>query len=184
MPGGAIHVPYFGEDRMITKQDRMEDLSAAYVRAVVARAGLLFTKFERDCGVDGFISNARITRNRKRRHSGPQLQVQLKSTTRWSLKNNSIIYDLEVKTYNDLVYDKNASYLTSLYLVLFCMPAEEGQWCSVDSEALVLRHCCYWWQPGEDDQESEAARTKRIAVPTAQAFTPEEVTRLVTALSC
>ena len=87
---------------MITKQHRQEQLSRAYVHAVAAHAGLIFEPATTDYGVDGSI---RIVQKREGRRlvCGHSLDVQLKATTNWGFENDDVIYDVEAKTYNDLV---------------------------------------------------------------------------------
>ena len=87
---------------MITRQHRQEQLSRAYLHAVAADAGLIFDATSVDYGVDGAIRVVK-QHNGRRLLSGHSLDVQLKATTNWQVEVNSIVYDLEAKTYNDLV---------------------------------------------------------------------------------
>src|SRR4051812_7641718 len=86
---------------MLTRAHRQEALSRAYVRAIAAQAGVGVSEPESDYGID--ISLHPITlRNQRRRDIGPQLDLQLKSTTRAGVGATHLTYDLEVVNYDDL----------------------------------------------------------------------------------
>jgi Domain of unknown function (DUF4365) len=94
-----------------------ELLSVAHVQAVAARAGVSISSFDKDFGVDGTFRQTMATGNR-RFTSGYALDFQLKASTKWVLEPEFIAYDLEVKSYNDLVHRRvsssNSKFKTSL----------------------------------------------------------------------
>lgn len=87
---------------MLTRNHRQEALSRAYVQAIAARCGLAcsFAR-EFDYGIDATL---REIRRRKRRYveSGFVLDVQAKSTTKSAASASHVLYDLDVKNYDDL----------------------------------------------------------------------------------
>ncbi len=95
---------------------RMEALSLAYIRAIAAKAGALVSRTEGDFGVD--ISFSRIVKRKSRYTSttGMPVHSQVKSSTQWVMRGDTIVYDLEAKNYNDLV---NSSMCV---LILMCLP--------------------------------------------------------------
>jgi hypothetical protein len=87
---------------VLTDQHIAESLSRAYVRAIAGRAGLNLAIREYDYGVDGSFDEV-IVRQNRRVESGFSLSFQLKASTQWQLEAAQVVYDLEVKTYNDLI---------------------------------------------------------------------------------
>jgi hypothetical protein len=148
---------------MITKQHRQEQLSRAYVHAVAAYAGLIFDPAITDYGVDGSIRVVQWREGRRRLVSGHSLDVQLKATTNWIFENEEVVYDVEAKTYNDLVDRFNEPRGTPMVLILMCLPKNEDDWLSITTEQLILRHCCFWCCFGGTRTENKA--TQRIRVP-------------------
>jgi hypothetical protein len=91
---------------VLTEQHIIESLSRAYVRALAGKAGLNLSVREYDYGVDGNFDEITI-RDKRRVESGFSLSFQLKASTLWQRDDNTVIYDLEAKTYNDLVLRRN-----------------------------------------------------------------------------
>lgn len=160
----------------ITQQHREEQLSRAYVHAVVAHAGLIFEPATTDYGVDGAI---RVVRNRDGRRivCGHSLDVQLKATTGWYHDNDEIVYDVEAKTYNDLVDRFNEARGTPMILVLLCLPENESDWLSITIDQLVLRHCCYWCRVG--GTRTNNTSTQRIRIPRSHLLDQSTVRNLL-----
>jgi len=150
---------------MITDQHREEQLSRAYVHAVAAHAGLIFEPSATDYGVDGTIRMVLRVRNGRHLTCGHSLDVQLKATTTWALTDNELIYDLEAKTYNDLVDRFNDIRATPMILVLLCLPSNEEEWLQISADELIMRRCCYWCCVG--GERTENAATQRIRIPQA-----------------
>src|SRR5947209_5814184 len=125
---------------MMTREHRQEALGQAYVRAVAAKAGLLWGTHTPDYGVDICLRSVRIEGSR-RRDAGAQLDVQLKSTARASVKETGVVFDLEVPAYNDLRWE---GYRCPRILIVFVMPEDEHLWLTQTTEELTLRHCAYW----------------------------------------
>jgi hypothetical protein len=151
---------------MITKEHRQEQLSRAYVHAVAAHAGLIFEPATIDYGVDGCIRVVQRREGRRLLLSGHSLDVQLKATTNWRFENEEVIYDVEAKTYNDLVDRFNEPRGTPMVLIVMCLPKNEGDWLSITTEQLILRHCCFWCRVGGTRTDNNA--TQRIRIPRSQ----------------
>lgn len=132
------------------------------MHAVSAHAGLVFEPTSIDYGVDGSI---RIVQKRDGRMlvCGHSLDVQLKATTDWKVENNEVVYDVEAKTYNDLVDRFNEPRGTPMVLILMCLPKDELDWLKISDEQLVLRHCCYWCRVG--GTKTDNTSTQRIRIP-------------------
>ena len=123
------------DDAILTRNDREEALSRAYVAAVAAGAGytLAAEDFDRD-GVDVQI------------HAGgamhPSLGLQLKATAQVGTGATmaTSVTPLRRRNYDLL----QAPALVPRLLVVLDLPDDEGQWLSVSVDKLVMRRCAYW----------------------------------------
>ncbi len=164
---------------MLTIPHCKESLSRAYVTAVVGRARhKLNWNSEFDYGVDGYV---RIIEKRGTRHFETNLgfDFQRKTTTRWSLENEAIVYDLEADAYNDLVGRAGTGALPFL-LVLRCIREDESTWLNVSEDGLLLQKCAYWLQL--DGVLTDNLATKRVRIPTANLLTPNSVASILSAI--
>src|SRR4051812_45405072 len=108
---------------MMTRAGRQEALSRAYVRAVAAQTGYIVSEPKEDYGID--MSLRAITmRGERRRDVGPQVDLQLKSTTRTAVTADRIAYDLDVVNYDDLRTPTPVPRL----LVVLLQPTDEAEW--------------------------------------------------------
>ena len=115
---------------MLTDQHISEALSRAYVRAIAGRTGLNLAIREYDYGVDGSFDEVVVRQNR-RVESGFSLSFQLKASTQWQIDDTQVVYDLEVKTYNDLILRRSMRTATPCILILLALPIENvktGAW--------------------------------------------------------
>jgi Domain of unknown function (DUF4365) len=120
-------------DALLSKNDRMEALSRAYVEAVAAHAGYVVSmaNFDRD-SVDLTIEAGATAR--------PKISVQLKATSAIPPKATTYNYPLPVKNYNDL---RGVSQ-TPRILVVLSMPKAEKSWLNHGPQRLILKRCAYW----------------------------------------
>jgi hypothetical protein len=164
---------------VLTEQHIAESLSRAYVQAIAGRAGFNFAIREYDYGVDGSFYEV-IVRENRRVESGFSLKFQLKASTQWRLDPTQVIYDLEAKTYNDLVSWDRARVAAPCILILLALPTDSSQWLVCEESELRLRGGCYWaYLSGSS---SENVSSVRIRIDRAQRFTPESLLDLVSRL--
>jgi Domain of unknown function (DUF4365) len=162
---------------MFPQQIIEELLSVAHVQAIAARSGVSISSFDKDFGVDGTFRQITAIGNR-RFTSGYALDFQLKSSINCSLEPNYIVYDLEVKTYNDLIYRRFSSDATPCILILKVLPSDSAQWLTTAETGLFLGGACYWeYLQGELSQNRQSVR---IRIPRAQQFRPESLLNLMT----
>ncbi len=128
---------------VLTDQHIAESLSRAYVRAIAGRAGLNLATREYDYGVDGSFDEV-VVRQSRRVESGFSLSFQLKASTQWQLKDRQVVYDLEVKTYNDLILRRSMRAATPCILILLALPPDPKQWLICEETELRLQGTCYW----------------------------------------
>jgi hypothetical protein len=158
---------------MLPRNQRMELLSKAYIRALAAQAGGLCVTPNPDFGLDFSIHF--VAHDGGFFDEGAVVDIQLKSTTTASFdaSQQAHRFDLDVRAYNHLRKDPiNAPRL----LVLFIMPDDEALWLSQDHEGLVLRSCAYYLSL-QGMPETKNERTIRISVPRAQIFSVEFLQR-------
>lgn len=161
---------------MITIQHRQEQLSRAYVHAVAAHAGHIFLPADVDYGIDGSLRQVK-NRHGRRFESGYSIDLQLKATINWSIDGDHVVYDLEAKTYNDLIDRFSERRATQMLLVVLCLPPDENDWLNVSQEQLILKNCCYWCKL--DGPPTDNTQTKRIRIPSANILSPDVVVSLL-----
>jgi hypothetical protein len=161
---------------VLTDQHIAESLSRAYVRVIAGRAGLNLAIREYDYGVDGSFDEV-IVRQNRRVESGFSLSFQLKASTQWQLEATQIIYDLEVKTYNDLILRRSTKTATPCILILLALPIDSEQWLLCEETELRLQGTCYWEYLSGSLSENRAS--VRIRIPRSQRLTPESLLTLI-----
>jgi hypothetical protein len=160
-----------GGERMLPRNQRQEALSRAYVRAVAARAGVTCVDATQDFGIDLFLRGVTAEDGRYT-DTGPQLDIQLKSTTRAGLRGPEVIYDLDVRAYNLLHQAVVGS--APRILVLLVLPDDEAQWLTQTVEELSLRRCAYW-RSLRGAEPTTAHTTVRVAIPHGNVFSVDAV---------
>jgi hypothetical protein len=141
------------------------------MEAIAGMAGVLFQLTNSyDYGVDGQFRPV-VVRGKRRVATGHPLDFQAKSTINWELADNKIVYDLEAKTYNDIVFRTSSE--TTLILILLCLPKDQREWHAASISETTLRHCCYWhFFTGE---ATKNVTSKRIYIPCENILTPENL---------
>lgn len=153
---------------------RKENLGQAYVRAVVACAGFNISKDENDFGMDGTIKDV-IVRDGRYHNHGVNIEYQLKSTSVVTITDDTLIYDLESKNYNDLATWDGP---TQAILIVFVMPSDEQEWIGFSQTGLTIRNCA-WWYSISGSEPTINEYTKRIRIPLDQVFSPEQLKDLM-----
>lgn len=149
---------------MLMPQHIQEGLSRAYALAVASRAGYdcnFTTGF--DYGIDGSFQEI-ILRHGKRCNSGFQIQFQLKASTNYDLTEDALIYDLDVKNYNQLVATDVG---TPRILLVLALATEDTQWLDLSVDALILRRCM-WWHSLRGQEPTSNHHSRRIRIPRDQ----------------
>ena len=160
---------------MLPRNLRQEALSRAYVRAIAARAGVICVDATQDFGID-FYLRAVTAQAGHYSDIGPELDVQLKSTTRAEMSDTEVIYDLEVRAYN--VLREHGIPGWPRILVLLVLPTDEAQWLTHTVDELILRRCAYWVSP-RGSEPVTAHRTVRIALPRVNVFSAVALAELL-----
>jgi hypothetical protein len=155
---------------MLPRNPRQEALSRAYVRAVAAQAGVLCSAHEQDFGIDMSLRAVEV-RGREYWDTGPQFDLQVKSTTQALIRDTSIVHDLEVRAYNIL---RETVMRRPRILVLLVLPEDENLWLSQSPDELIVRRCAYWTSlRGAEPTTSHT--TVRISIPAENLFSVEAI---------
>jgi Domain of unknown function (DUF4365) len=162
---------------MFPQQIIQELLSVAHVQAIAARAGISISNFDKDFGIDGTFRQIATIGNR-RFTSGYALDFQLKASTNYTLESEYIVYDLEVKTYNDLVQRRLSSDATPCVLILKALPSDSEQWLTTGETGLFLGGACYWEYLQQELSPNK--QSVRIRISRAHELSTESLLMLMT----
>ena len=138
---------------MLTTEHSMEMLNRAYVFALASKAKLNLragdiSPDEYDYGLDGRFSGLTLLRG-KPVPTGCELHYQLKATTKWKDRGESVEYKIKKKAFNKMAH-QNKQDMIPILLLLFCLPPGEGEWAIFDETELTIRKCCYWFYVGTE----------------------------------
>lgn len=155
----------------MTEEQIKEALSRGFVRLVANRSGFKCKFDEVDHGTDITLSEvvARVRPDGRRRltETGRYVDLQIKCTCEASVIRGpeSLKFDLEAKTYNDLVERLADQGASPMALVLFVLPDDGVDWLSVGDDELILRRGAFWWRPAPGTAATPNNSSKRIEVP-------------------
>jgi hypothetical protein len=150
---------------MLPRNQQQEALSRAYVRAIAAQTGVVVSEPENDYGIDMSLREVTV-RDGRWRDVGPQLDLQIKSSTRANVGEALLSYDLPVVNYDDL---RVAVVGAPRLLVVFVMPDDQTRWVSQTAEELTLRHRAYWLTLA-GFPSTTSRTTTRVALPLTNIF--------------
>jgi hypothetical protein len=153
---------------VLIRSHRQESLSRAYIQAIASRCGLNCSFREFDYGIDVTVH---LIQRRDNRYveSGFNLDIQAKSTFGATVTDNDILYDMEVKTYNDL---RDPEVGTPRILVLLVQPEIEADWTGMTETELMLRRCAYWLSLKGQGATANTS-TIRVSIPRTNRFSVE-----------
>lgn len=154
---------------------RKEQFSVAYVRAIAALAGYSFYKPEID---DDSVDLGIVGRDGTGPLSSPRLELQLKCTSRDILGSNSLKYPITIKNYKDLI--KNA--FVPRILIVVVVPDDLSEWIKQSEEELCLRYCAYWISL-RGMPETKNTNKVTIEIPRSNLFTVEVLQGIIERIS-
>lgn len=164
----------------MTIQDIKEELSIRLIQCIANINGFVAEVPKKDYGTDLCIKEQgiRIENGHGRNYdTGRELKIQAKSTTLKSITENDVFisYNLESKTYNDLITRKNNS--KPLVLIVVLLPENQSEWLEVDENNLILRKSAFWYVP-EDDILTKNSYTITIRLEKQNLLTKESFVEL------
>ena len=163
---------------MLCDTDIMEQLSYAYIRAIVAHAGFVYeaTDLDRD-SIDATIKAPGLVVPTSSRR-GAILELQIKAHCISMQAGTTFPYRVKIKNYNDLREDCIAPRL----LIVFAMPEDKTQWLLHSTENLITRDCGYWMNLNGLPAVSNTA-DKTVRIPKCNHFSPESLMQIMTKIS-
>jgi hypothetical protein len=161
----------------MTLNEIKEHLSRNQFKTIANRCGYKCEKpGDGDHGVDFSVNEVlplTLPQGTRYLDTGKILQFQLKATTeQQTLQEAEVVkYDLEAKTYNDLVHRLNNNY--PLTLILAVLPVDEEQWVVCTEDGINQRTKLYWYRPQLGAALTENENSKRISIPLQNRVTRE-----------
>lgn len=163
----------------MTEEQRQEAISREFLRLLAHSNGFKIVEPPLDHGVDMIVCpvSERIEPDGKRRFLDSQfkLDFQIKSTTVTGIieDEDSLRYDLEAKTYNDLVQRRGD--ILPLHLIVVVLSEAPPACVAIDHERIWVIGSAFWFLPEEDAEPTENNNTKRITIPKANRLGAEFV---------
>jgi hypothetical protein len=159
---------------VLMRNHRQEVMSRAYVQAIAGRCGLTCSLRDFDYGIDVTFHDIR-RRGSRHLESGFKLDVQAKSTTTRNMTDTHVVYDLDVKNYEDL---RDPEVGCPRLLVLLVLPEDEAEWTEQTEDRLLLRHAAYWlslkgWEPTTNQ------KSVRVLLPRTNLFSVQALETLM-----
>jgi Domain of unknown function (DUF4365) len=128
--------------------------------------------FDLDYGFDGTFRSIRA-RGSRLVTQGLAVDFQLKASINCTVDAEYIVYDLDVKNYNDLIERRLSNSGIPCILLLKTLSTNRDNWLSAFEDSLVLGGGCYWaYLNGELSTNS---KTVRIRIARTQLFLPESL---------
>lgn len=154
----------------IPKEHQMEQLHTAYITAVSALGGATYDPPRQDYGIDGRIAEVRRFPNGNYRATNWLFNCQLKATTRFVVRGDVIVYEMDSEAYNRFVECDGD---TTRILIVFCLPKQWEDWLNISEDSLVLKNCCYWTALSGEPTSNSSSKT--IYIPRRNLFNAEAV---------
>ena len=152
-----------------------EDLSISYLRAIAAKAEVIFDLKRQDVNSkDANLTKSILTKDGL---MDAELNIQLKSTFSKSVYSDdgaTITYSLKVKNYNDL----RRKTTTPIILCLLILPEDKNDWVTQTSDDLTLKHCMYWLSLKGFPQTTNT-ETCSIKIPKSNILTADSLNNLM-----
>jgi Domain of unknown function (DUF4365) len=157
---------------LFPQQTVEELLSIAHVQAIAGQAGVSMSYFDLDYGFDGTFRPIRA-RGSRLVTQGLAIDFQLKASINYIIESEYVVYDIDVKNYNDLIERKLSNSGIHCILLLKTLPTNRDTWLVASEDSLVLAGGCYWaYLNGELSTNS---KTVRIRIARNQLFLPESL---------
>lgn len=158
--------------------DIKAELSYAYVHAIAAKVGCecMRTVVDRD-SIDVAIK-AHGLYSATSTIKGVQIDLQLKATSAFEMREHDFSFELPVKNYNDLRGKRGQPAL----LVVLTMPEDEQDWLLHSESGLISKDCAYWHNLKSAPPVANAD-TKTVRVKRCNLFSPGTLRHLMTMVS-
>lgn len=151
---------------------RKEQFSNAYVRAVASVAGFTLAKPEVD---DDSIDLMVAQRGGSGTVRSPRLDLQLKCTGQDIISDGNLHFPLKLKNYEDLRVD---NILVPRILVVLCVPDDLTDWIEHSEQQMLIRHCAYWVSLRSEPATTNTTNVT-VQIPRLNLFHPASLTAIM-----
>ncbi|HZF96828.1 MAG TPA: DUF4365 domain-containing protein [Pseudoxanthomonas sp.] len=153
-----------------------EEFQYAYVCALAAHAGLNRGQFcVDDDSVDILFQGKGYTAPVR----NPQIQIQLKCTSRNLTRGDVIKFPLSKKNYDDL---RGEDVVVPRYLAVLTVPERTEDWLLHNHDCMALYHRCYWVSLRDAPPVFNTMQVT-VDVPITQRLTTETLKQMMSAAS-
>ncbi len=152
---------------------RKEQFSIAYVRAVASVAGFTVHKPEVD---DDSVDLALAASGDIGTIRSPRLDLQIKCSSRDLLGADSLSFPLLLKNYDDL---RPLDVMVPRILVVVLVPNRIEDWLEHSEEQMVMKHCGYWMSL-RGREASNNVESITVHLPRNNAFTVQGLQEIMT----
>jgi uncharacterized protein DUF4365 len=152
-----------------------EMFSIAYVRAVASVIGCNVGR--QDVDEDSVDMTLSMTIKTGRIHA-PKIDLQLKCTSKSSIKNGGILFRLKEKNFDEL---RDSECLVPRILVVTLVPDNPSEWIEQDHDRLLMKKCSYWFSLKGMAKPSTSSVS--ICIPDSQAFTSKALLEMMEKIS-
>lgn len=156
--------------------DIQDHIGTAYIQAIVANSGYIFSDRRQDYGIDGSIHSVQLNREGKPREATHRIDFQLKSIYDYKEKDGYVEYKLPIKNYNQLI---ETDIGTPKVLLLYLMPRRKCEWLQIQEETSRLKHYAIWGNLGGLPY-SKNKYIKTIKIPKADIFNSQAIVNMLT----
>lgn len=140
---------------------------------MAAHAGLNKGEFDVDDDSIDLAFKSRGFRDRLVR--SPQIEFQLKCSSRDLVQGEVIRYPLPVKNYNDL---RGENLVIPRYLAILLVPNDTAAWIRHNDDHVALYNHCYWVSLRDADA-TDNVNTVTVEVPLANHLTSETLRQMI-----
>ena len=145
---------------------RKELFSVAYLTALAAQVGFNHQVPTVD---DDSIDISLMGKGYTGLIRSPQIDIQLKCTSKYEIDDDGLKFDLKLKNYNDL---RGENVANPRYLMVLVVPDEPENWATIGEDDLTLQNSFYWTSLRFNSETTNSTKV-RIEIPASQKFTSD-----------
>jgi hypothetical protein len=154
-----------------------EQFNIAYICALAAQAGLNHSVRAVDDDSVDITFHGRMYLGKPVRN--PQIEIQLKSTSKNLVSGEMIKFPLKKKNYDDL---RGHDLVSPRYLAVLLIPESPDDWLRHEVDFMSLHNACYWTSI-RNAPDSVNATSVTVDVPLNQRLTTKQLLQLVSLAS-
>ncbi len=157
------------------REQRLEQFSRTYVRAVAAVAG--FAVYEPEVDEDS-IDMGLAARGPMGTVRSPRIEMQIKGTPKY-LHDDGIHFPLKIKNYEDL---RHEDVQVPRILVVVIVPKQMDSWIQQSESELAMRRCGYWMSLRGREPTANKSRVT-VVLPREHILSPQAMVSLMRSAS-